>query len=595
MGLLDRLAAKVAEQITKAPTLAPSASPVNVNALTSSNTDTYNATPMYRDPILGTAPFPAAIPLFPNAINPLGANGRPDPRRYEFLVAQNINLFENRLVPFKTLRVAADQIDILRRCIEVRKAKITGLDWDIVLSSSATERIVAESGGNHLRAMNDARTKFAPEIARLRAFWETPDPANGLTFVDWLSMAVEELDVLDALAIWPQMKANGDIRGLQILDGSTIKPLLDDRGMRPDPSVGPAFQQILFGFPRSEFHAPVDDESADGEFSSDELAYLIRNRRANSIWGYSPVERALPMADIYLRRQQWIKGEFTDGVMPKSWLELPESANLTPEQIRYYENIYNDELSGQTEQRNRMRMLLPGGVLKFEEGYSEKFNDRLDDYLITSITGHFGVLPTELGFSSKGGLGASGHQQGEADAAEAIGITPTAKWLSQQLSALSYRWLGMPRELEFRLSSSDANDDEESAKRDDLKKRSAGLTVNEWRDNNGLPLVDTPEADMPFLVAGQSVYMFSPDGIVAAGTSLDENGVQDNEPSATEAPAEPAQEEVKKFIRWVNRGTATRPFNFEHLDHAYAEVLNKFIDAKDLDGARWYAERYLGL
>ena len=595
MGLLDRLAAKVAEQITKAPTLAPSASPVNVNALTSSNTDTYNATPMYRDPILGTAPFPAAIPLFPNAINPLGANGRPDPRRYEFLVAQNINLFENRLVPFKTLRVAADQIDILRRCIEVRKAKITGLNWDIVLSSSATERIVAESGGNHLRAMNDARTKFAPEIARLRAFWETPDPANGLTFVDWLSMAVEELDVLDALAIWPQMKANGDIRGLQILDGSTIKPLLDDRGMRPDPSVGPAFQQILFGFPRSEFHAPVDDESADGEFSSDELAYLIRNRRANSIWGYSPVERALPMADIYLRRQQWIKGEFTDGVMPKSWLELPESANLTPEQIRYYENIYNDELSGQTEQRNRMRMLLPGGVLKFEEGYSEKFSDRLDDYLITSITGHFGVLPTELGFSSKGGLGASGHQQGEAEAAEAIGITPTAKWLSQQLSALSYRWLGMPRELEFRLSSSDANDDEASAKRDDLKKRSAGMTVNEWRDNNGLPLVDTPEADMPFLVAGQSVYMFTPEGIVAAGTSLDESGVQDNEPSATEAPAEPAQEEVKKFIRWVNRGTATRPFNFEHLDHAYAEVLNKFIDAKDLDGARWYAERYLGL
>jgi len=157
----------------------------------------------------------------------------------------------------------------------------------------------------------------------------------------------------------------------------------------------------------------------------------------------------------------------------------------------------------------------------------------------------------------------------------------------------------MPRELEFRLSASDATDNEESAKRDDLKKRSGGLTINEWRDDNGLPLVDTPEADMPFVVAGQSVFMFTPEGIVAAGTSLDESGVQDNEPSATEAPAEPkaepAQEEVKKFIRWVNRGTATRPFNFEHLDHAYAEVLNKFVEARDLDGARWYAERYLGL
>lgn len=596
MGLLDRLAAKVAEQITKAPALAPSASPVNVAALTSTDTQHYNADPMYRNPILGSAPFPAAVPLYPNAINPLNPRtNRADPRRYEFLVAQNINLFENRLVPFKTLRVAADQIDILRRCIEVRKAKITGLDWDIVLSDSATERIIADSGGNHLRAMSDARAKFAPEIARMRKFWETPDPANGLTFVDWLNMAMEEIDVLDALAIWPQATAGGDIRGLQILDGSTIKPLLDDRGMRPEPSVGPAFQQILFGFPRSEFHAPLDDEIADGEFSSDELAYLVRNRRANSIWGYSPVERALPMADIYLRRQQWIKGEFTDGVMPKSWLELPESANLTPEQIQAYEYIYNDELSGQTEQRNRMRMLLPGGKLQFEAGYAEKFNDRLDDYLITSITGHFGVLPTELGFSAKTGLGGSGHQQGEKEAAEAIGIIPTAKWLSQQLSALSYRWLGMPRELEFRLASSDATDNEEMAKRDDIKKRSGGVTINEWRDDNGLPLIDTPEADMPFLVAGQSVFLFSPDGMVAAGTSLDTDGMKDEPTPEAPATPEPAQEEVKKFIRWVNRGTATRPFNFEHLDHAYAEVLNKFVEARDLDGARWYAERYLGL
>ena len=608
MGLLDRLAAKVAEQITKAPNISPaSATPVNVNALTSSDTEHYNSTPMFRDNILGSAPFPAAVPLFPNAINPLGANGRPDPRRYEFLVAQNINLFENRLVPFKTLRVAADQIDILRRCIEVRKAKLTGLDWDIVLSDAASERIIAESGGNHLRAMADAREKFAPEIARLRAFWETPDPANGLSFVDWLSMAIEEMDVLDALAIWPQTKANGEIRGLQILDGSTIKPLIDDRGMRPDPSIGPAFQQILFGFPRSEFHAPVDDEEADGVFSSDELAYLIRNRRANSIWGYSPVERALPMADIYLRRQQWIKAEFTDGVMPKSWMELPENAMMTPEQIRAYESIYNDDLSGQTEQRNRMRLLVPGGKLKFEEGYSDKFSDRLDEYLITSITGHFGVLPTELGYSSKGGMGASGHQQGEKEAAEAIGVIPTARWLSQQISALSYRWLGMPRELEFRLAPSEAQDNENSAKRDDIKKRSAGITVNEDRAEHGLPLLDTPEADMPFLVAGNSVFLFGPDGMVAAGTNLDENGNVVEEPETPEVPAEekpevpeapkaePAQEEVAKFIRWVRRGTPTRPFNFEHLDHAYAEVLNKFVEEKDLDGARWYAERYLGL
>ena len=628
MGALDRLANAIVQRAEKSLAIRPeSAQPINTSAIMSTQTQHYNSTPMYRDPVLGNAPFPAAIPLFPNAINPLGASGMPDPRRFEFLVAQNINLFENRLVPFKTLRIAADTIDILRRCIEVRKAKLTGLNWDIVLSDSATERIIASAGGNHLRAMDKAREDFAPEIARLRKFWETPDPQNGLGFVDWLGMAIEELDVLDALAIWPQMTVGGEIRGFQILDGSTIKPLLDDRGMRPDPSVGPAYQQILFGFPRSEFHATMDDEKSDGEFSSNELAYFIRNRRANSIWGYSPTERALPLADIYLRRQMWIKAEFTDGTMPKSWLELPESAGMTPEQIQAYENVYNDNLAGQTEQRNRLRFLLPGGKLQFEAGYSEKFSDRLDDFLITGITGHFGVLPTELGYSGKTGLGGSGQQQGEKEAAEAIGITPTAKWLSAQLSNLSYRWLGMPRELEFRLAPSDANDNEETAKRDDLKKRSAGITVNENRAQTGLPLLDTPEADMPFLVAGNSVFLFGPDGMIPAGTTLDESGAvveqtqtqvngSQTEPTSPQKPvpaknspaqsstenatkpssdsSKSAQEEIKTFIRWVRKGNTSRSFNFEKVEATYAETLNKFVEAKDLDGARWYAERYLG-
>jgi hypothetical protein len=610
MGLLDRLAKAVADQIVKAPNL-PSGTGImteqqmrQAGGIAQTQYGYGTSTPLPRNPLLASVPFAPGLPLIPGALNPLHPDtGRPAPRRYEYLVAQNINVSENRLVPFKTLRAAADQIDILRRCIEVRKAKISGLEWDIVLSDAASERIISESGGNHLRAMADARAKFTPEIARLRKFWETPDPANGLGFIDWLNMALEEIDVLDAWAIWPQATVGGEIRGLQILDGSTIKPLLDDRGMRPDPSTGPAFQQILYGFPRSEFSATLDDEAADGEFSSDELAYFVRNRRANSVYGYSPVERALPLADIYLRRQQWLRAEFTDGVMPKTWLELPESAQLTPEQIRAYENIFNDDLAGQTEQRNRMRFLIPGAKMQFEQGYSEKFSDKLDDYLITSITGHFGVLPTEIGFSAKSGLGGSGHQDGEASAAEQIGIIPTARWMSQMISALSYRWLGMPRELEFRLSSSERTNDENIAKRDDLRTRNGSQTINENRADLGLPLLDSPEADMPIFVAGASVFMMTPDGMVAAGTSLDENGVQDQptaEKPVVETPAEKpvdksAQEEIKTFIRWVRKGNSSRAFNFECVEDTYAEVLNKFVEAKDLDGARWYAERYLGV
>jgi hypothetical protein len=349
-------------------------------------------------------PFGPGTPITPGAINPVREDGRPDPRRYEYQVAQNINVTETRLVPFKTLRASADQIDILRRCIEVIKNKVTGLDWDIVLGTDASEKIAATSGGDHVRAMAKAREKYTDEINRMRQFWENPDRSNGLTFSDWLMIALEEILVIDAWAVWPQRSVGGDLYGLQILDGSTIKPLLDDRGMRPM-APNAAFQQILYGFPRAEFTANDDDPSADGEFTSDDLQYLVRNRRTTSVYGFSPTERALPLADIYLRRQQWIRAEYTDGVLPELMFTTDENWGTNPDLLRAYENIFNDDLAGQTQQRKRLR-LLPAGMTPVQfEAYGEKFKDTLDDYLITSICGHYGVQPAEIGFAPKGGLG----------------------------------------------------------------------------------------------------------------------------------------------------------------------------------------------
>ena len=606
MGLLDRFAARVASEIVKAP----AGLPVGAVAMTESqmrnssinqNSGYGTQVPLPRDQNIANVPFSPGVPLIPGAINPLQDRGRPDPRRYEFLVAQNINITETRLVPFKTLRAAADQIDILRRCLEVLKNKIASLDWDIVISQAASEKVIAQSGGNHLQAMSKAREQFSPEIDRLVDFWRMPDVQEGMTFADWIKLSLEEILVLDAWAIWPQKTVGGDLMGLKVLDGSTIKPLINDLGFRPTPEQGPAYQQILYGFPRTEFDVTDDAPAADGEFTSDQLVYNIMNRRTWTVYGYSPVERSLMIADIYLRRQQWIRAEYTDGVVPEMLFETDATFGNNPELLRAYENIFNDDLAGQTEQRKRAR-LLPAGIKAVQfDGYGEKFKDVLDDYLVTSICGHFGVMPSEIGFTPKsGGLGGKGHQDGEAESGQAIGVDPISQWLGKILTNISYSFLNMPRELEFKFMKAERQDTSDVAKRDDIVVRNGGMTVNEHRAEAGMPLLDTPEADMPIFVAGQSVFLFTPDGLVAAGTSLDENGVQDNEPAATEAPkpevpAEPAQEEVKKFIRWVRRGTPTRAFNFEHLDHAYAEVLNKFVEEKDLDGARWYAERYLGL
>ena len=411
MGILDRAVERLAKEILKA---SPVANPIPDWMLNEQRNSFGSAVPLERDPSLTAVPFGPGQAIIPGAINPPREDGRPDPRRFEYQVAQNLNVTETRLISFKTLRSAAEQIDIIRRCVEATKSKLVGLDWDIVLGNDAIEMIGADSNVDNIRAMAIAKDKFNPEITRCRQFWNMPDTANGLIFADWLNMALEDILVLDAWAIWPQMNVGGQLQGLQILDGSTIKPLIDDRGMRPQPPY-PAFQQILYGFPRSEFAAANDTEEADGEFSSDEMSYLVRNRRSMSVYGFGPVERSLPLADIYLRRQQWLRAEYTDGVLPDLIFKTDANFGNNADLLRAYENVLNDELGGQTQQRKKAR-ILPAGLEPVQfEGYGERFKDVLDEYLVTSICGHFGILPTEIGFAGKTGLGGASIHEGQSN------------------------------------------------------------------------------------------------------------------------------------------------------------------------------------
>jgi hypothetical protein len=139
----------------------------------------------------------------------------------------------------------------------------------------------------------------------------------------------------------------------------------------------------------------------------------------------------------------------------------------------------------------------------------------------------------------------------------------------------------------------------------------------------GLPLLDTPQADMPMLYAGSGLYFLSPDGIIDAYTASsasalsgdnatpveDSITVGDTDTTETGKPVadakdiaeetqddtQDATEEVKKFLKWVRKGNFKRKFNFEVIDADYAEVLNKYVGIGDIESARWYAERYIGL
>ena len=110
-----------------------------------------------------------------------------------------------------------------------------------------------------------------------------------------------------------------------------------------------------------------------------------------------------------------------------------------------------------------------------------KYSDTFDNFLVKSICGHFGVLPTQIGFTPESGLGGKGHQEGEASNADAIGIKPLVAWVENLLNELSYGFLAMPRDLRFVFSETAAEDEQIATQRRQQELFSGQKTWNEVR------------------------------------------------------------------------------------------------------------------
>ena len=545
----------------------------------------------------GNVPFAPGIPLIPSLINPPRSDGRATPRVSQFPVAWNLQIVEQRAVPFRTLREVADQADIVRKCIEVVKNAITGMKWDVSLSPDAVERLMAMDGLSHQEAAVRARQLHLEDVARIKDFWAMPDRINGLSFAEWVSMVLEEMLVIDAVSIYPNKTVDRtELHSLEILDGTTIKPLLNDRGARPH-APHPAFQQILWGFPRGEFTYSPD---GDDEFSADDLIYAPRNRRPFTPYGYSSVERCLPLVDLYLKRLQWLRTEFTDGVIPDMVIMSDANYGNNPELLRGYETVFNDSLSGNTEQRRRAKVFPAGMTPMFTAGWDTKYKSDFDEWLIKSICGHFGVLPTQIGFTPKSGLGGKGHQDGESNSAETIGLRPVIMWLTDLLNQLSYRFLDMPKDLTFSLTDGTEGDQMAQAMRRKIEIEQGTMTLNEARAEMGKPLFTFPEADVPVIVAGANVIpmnTYTPlqpadangtevpgqqpidtrlGNETPRGSEAQQAAVQ--EPDAADKPqlSEDAKKELSAFNRWA-QAPKKRDFEFKHVSSDTAILLNTLV------------------
>lgn len=509
---------------------------------------------------LDAVPFGPINPLTPAPISPARDNtGRPEPRIFEYPVAWNVPGNDTRLIPWDVLYTAAAQVDVMRRCIEVRKRHVRSLDWCFTVSDdavSAAYRADPRRGRDDLE--NQLRDQYQPHIDRLTAFWAKPWRSNGMTFGQWVNAIQDQHLTLDAVAIYPRTTYGGDVIDLEILDGATVKPLIDWRGARPAPPH-PAFQQHLYGFPRGEYTATttIDEEGnefLDGGYKSDQLYYWRETFRPRSLFGFSAVEQALIAARLYMKRQGWMLSEYDDASTPLTWL-VPETGagtELDPRLRREWEQSLNDDLAGQTAARHRIKLSYPGFKPEMMPSVDERYKPDYDLYLIKLLASFFGVPITELGFTESKGLGSSGYHEGQEDVMDRVGRRPDIAVLTEIINDISHCWLDAPKEIAFSFLGLESEDEAAQDAVADTRVRSGRMTYNEDRKRLGLPLYNFPEADMPIVVSTRGGVVFlegasqaAPPGVLVApggtpktDTPNGENGQQ--VPGQSDAEQQPA-------------------------------------------------------
>lgn len=566
------------------------------------------AVPLPRDAGTFSALFGPGAPLYTSPFNqPNPQTGQADPRRYEYSVSHNI-LSNERPIPWSTLRAAADKVDIIRLCLRTRKDEITQMEWGFGFTADAEQQL----GITTTAAKRAMRDKYSAQFAKLKTFWSAPDRKNNLNWSEWLGILLEDRFVLDAATIYPVLTYGGDLHRLRLIDGSTIKPLLDIWGERPEPPA-PAYQQWLYGFPRGEY---TDDGASDTwEGTAGSLIYKPYALRNQSPYGFPEVEQALISADIYLRRQDWMRQEYTAGSLPRTMLKTDaQLAQLTPDQRRAWEVSFNDELSGSTRNRQSNFTLLPAGFDPVSNpDVAERYKADYDEFLVKLLCAHMATQPSEIGFTPSNGLGGAGFSDAQEDVTYRKSLRPTLAWLVDLVNDISAKYLDMPPELTMQFLGMESEDEAAADAIADNRVKGGRSTLNEDRDRTGQPRYNFAEADMPMLMTARGVVFLE------GASETEPPGVEvgpPQAPPATQAPATPAgggaspehdtsdggahpesgedttKTELAAYRRWLKKERA-RPFEFSTITPAEASdagvdltrVVFKAADAGGRGGA----------
>jgi portal protein len=408
-------------------------------------------------------------------------------RAFDYVPGYNLNTEPRPYEPvsFASLRALADAYDPVRLIIEHRKDQLVRLPWTI--------RLKHEGGSKKRPATKDLPASTRGRIEDITAFFRNPD--FEVSFRSWLRQLAEDLFVIDAPSLFCDRSRGGDLRSLQIMDGATIKVVIDDRGRlpRPFPWKGgslmwngeavttdnfaargfkhergliypPAYQQILKGLPAVNY-------------TTRDMIYKPLNLRPGHVYGRSPVESIITTVSTATRRAQSQFEYYREGNQPEAIYSLPES--WTPDQVQRFQDYWDNLLAGNLAKRRQMKFIAGGGKKSYVPIKEPPLTSEMDEWLIRICCFAFSYPPSAFVTLSNRSIADSHEKQSEEE-----GVEPVKNWSAELINDVISREFDAD-DIEFAWVEEDEIDQEKQSQILSRYVDSGILTLNQARERIG--------------------------------------------------------------------------------------------------------------
>lgn len=469
---------------------------------------------------------------------------------YDFNRYQNSDIKQGAMAPFSYLRRLSISYPIARACINRRVRQITSLDWDI----APVDDLKADS--------------YATEIKLIKEFFKSPAGHN-TKFRRFVSTLIEDLLVIDAIALEKQKTYKGDLLYLLPVDPSTIVLRVTKQGGTPIPPE-PAYAQYING-----------EEVA--VFTTNEMMYESLNARSYNPYGLAPLESLLIQVQSALYGSLYNFSYFKEGNVPEGFITLPEDVASSPEQVREWQEHFDALLAGDVRYQRRLKILPEGSEYTPAKKPEDMSFEKFEMWLLQQTCAVFDVQPQDIGITYQVNKATAEEQT---DIGKSRGLYPLTNFLKELFDEIIQKELGYT-ELEFVWNNLNPVDRKEEVEIADKEIRIGALSVDEYRQEKGLDPI------------GLGHFVMTASGPILLKDVLNPPKPEESKDTPQEEPKD--NEEIKEMRQWrkcvyndLDANRSIRKFDAKHIDaDTYEEVSKALVNVHSKAQARLLFDTYL--